>query len=589
MDRHEVQPSSPPAASTLADGDVNIPPSLTIPGTQNGDFGEAAINLTNTIGDIACGEFSGAYMKTRASTAINAALKDFTDSSRSATGVCPPSSAVSKAVRNATTNPAGLFTGAVDAKAGDAIDYQITYMNSGAGAANNVVVSDTINAGQTYVADSCLPKPCSLTGNVLKWELGTVAATTNKVLTFQVSLTGPFAAGTTTTIKNLALVTTTEEGLRPPSNETTVTVRTPNSSLDKAVRNFTTSPTGAFTNTATAVPGQTIEYQLSYTNTGPGSATGVVLTDTVAESRRTCPARAAVRPAGRRLVVRWDLGTVAAGTTRTVTFMVTLTGPFTTPTTEVKNIAALDTNEEPAENSDETTVTVTSQPNSSLDKSVRNFTTNPTGSFTNTVTASPGNVIEYRLFYENTGAGNATNVVITDTVQARQTYLSCTGGCTTSGTPTVVRWDLGTVLAGTSRTVTFKVTLDASFPAGTTPVKNIAAVDTGEEPPENSDETTVNVACEPELVARQVGAQLRRRTRPAAFTNTATASPGNVIEYQLVYQNTGNAPATNVVITDTVAGASRRTCRARAAVRRAGRRRRCAGTSGPSLRAGRGR
>ena len=140
---------------------------------------------------------------------------------------------------------------------------------------------------------------------------------------------------------------------------------------------------------------------------------------------------------------------------------------------------------------------MTSQPNSSLDKSVRNFTTNPTGSFANTVTASPGNVIEYQLFYENTGAGNATNVVITDTVQARQTYLSCTGGCTTSGTPTVVRWDLGTVLAGTSRTLTFQVTLDASFPAGTTPVKNIAAVDTGEEPSENSDETTVNVGANP--------------------------------------------------------------------------------------------
>ena len=111
-----------------------------------------------------CGEFSGAYMKTRAATAINAALKDFTEPQPISPGVCPPSSAVSKAVRNATTNPAGLFSGAVDAKAGDAIDYRVTYTNSGAGAANGVVVTDTIAAGQTYVADSCLPKPCSLNG-----------------------------------------------------------------------------------------------------------------------------------------------------------------------------------------------------------------------------------------------------------------------------------------------------------------------------------------------------------------------------------------------------------------------------------------
>jgi len=53
---------------------VNIP--NTIPGAQAGVFGEAAINLTDSPLQLLCPEF--AYMKTRASTAINSELKDRT-------------------------------------------------------------------------------------------------------------------------------------------------------------------------------------------------------------------------------------------------------------------------------------------------------------------------------------------------------------------------------------------------------------------------------------------------------------------------------------------------------------------------------
>lgn len=61
----------------LWDGAVNIP--NTIPGAEAGAFGEAAINLTDSpIGEIGCQLFANTYMKTRASTAISAELKDRT-------------------------------------------------------------------------------------------------------------------------------------------------------------------------------------------------------------------------------------------------------------------------------------------------------------------------------------------------------------------------------------------------------------------------------------------------------------------------------------------------------------------------------
>jgi hypothetical protein len=60
------------------EGAVNIAPSRSDPGLEPGAFGEAAINLTDTIGEIACGRFASVYMKTRASSEINAELKDRT-------------------------------------------------------------------------------------------------------------------------------------------------------------------------------------------------------------------------------------------------------------------------------------------------------------------------------------------------------------------------------------------------------------------------------------------------------------------------------------------------------------------------------
>lgn len=65
------------ARGVIFDGAVNIP--NTIPGLEAGAYGEAAINLTDSpIGEIGCDRFATAYMKTRASTAINSEIKDRT-------------------------------------------------------------------------------------------------------------------------------------------------------------------------------------------------------------------------------------------------------------------------------------------------------------------------------------------------------------------------------------------------------------------------------------------------------------------------------------------------------------------------------
>ncbi|MFY9586013.1 MAG: choice-of-anchor P family protein [Actinomycetota bacterium] len=499
---------------------------------DRGNYGEAALNLTDTIGSVACGQFAKVHMNSRSSTSISSALQDRTAQKDADVGECP-NSQLAKAVRNVTAGEQFTADGptTTSASPGNTIEYRLTYKNTGEVAATNVVVTDTIAAKQTYVSGSCAPpapQTCSVSGGILTWNIGTVAAGGSTSVTFRVTLDASFPAGPTT-IKNIASVDTTEESPKS-SNETTVTVTaTPNSSLDKAVRNETTG--GTFGNSAIAGPGDIIEYQLTFTNTGNVNLTNVTLTDTIAAKQTFLDCTGGCTQSGSTLT--WNLGTVNVGAAATIVkFRVRLDASFPEGETLIHNTAT-STSTQKDTPSDETTVTVNARVSSSLDKAVRNATTN--GSFANTANASPGDVIEYQLTFTNTGNVPLTNVVISDTIQPKQTFLSCPAApvpCSVSGN--VVSWNLGTVGPLVQKVVTFKVTLDASFPAGPTLVKN-TAVSTSTEKDTPSDETTVTVTAAPNLSVVKTG-----------------SATGEQISWTIAYSNTGNAPATGVTINDNI-------------------------------------
>ncbi len=145
------------------EGAVNIP--NTIPGLEAGAFGEAGINLTDSpLGEFECGEFARAYMKTRASTSIDAALKDFTQPRAVDTGNCPNLSLTKTASSSAVV-------------VGDNVTYTIGFANSGTGTAQQATISDTLPAGTSFV--SCKGKTgtvgdCTQNGNTITWNVGPV-------------------------------------------------------------------------------------------------------------------------------------------------------------------------------------------------------------------------------------------------------------------------------------------------------------------------------------------------------------------------------------------------------------------------------
>ena len=101
----------------------------------------------------------------------------------------------------------------------------------------------------------------------MSWHYDSVAINQTIVVTFLVTVNADVANGTK--IQNFGVFTNTQEGTKN-SNTTEVTVTAlPKSNLEKAVRNVTTStPATGYASTVDASPGDMIEYQLTYTNTG---------------------------------------------------------------------------------------------------------------------------------------------------------------------------------------------------------------------------------------------------------------------------------------------------------------------------------
>ncbi|HET7688913.1 MAG TPA: hypothetical protein VFK41_00915, partial [Nocardioidaceae bacterium] len=272
----------PNSKGTLWDGATNGD------GTnKTGNFGEAVLNLTQTIGDVTCGEFSTVFMKSRSSVEINSALQDRTAKKPVQTGACPDSSVVKK-VRNASVTNS-QFADTASASSGNTLQYQLTYTNNGPVTANSVVVTDVIQGNQTYVASSCSPntqtQTCSYDDSkkTVTWNLGNVASKASVVMTFSTTL-GTFTSSAT--VKNVAVVDTAQEEPKN-SNETTVNVTAvPNTNGVKNVRNVTTN--GQFGTSATASPGDTLEYRIAVTNSGNGPATGIVK-DTISGNQTYVP------------------------------------------------------------------------------------------------------------------------------------------------------------------------------------------------------------------------------------------------------------------------------------------------------------
>jgi uncharacterized repeat protein (TIGR01451 family) len=140
-----------------------------------------------------------------------------------------------------------------------------------------------------------------------------------------------------------------------------------------------------------------------------------------------------------------------------------------------------------------------------------------------------GDTLTYELRVSNPGAASAENVVVTDTLPAGLTFANAAPAPQVSGQK--LTWNLGSLAAGDSTTLTIMATAERT---GT--FVNPAAVAADDGLADQADATTKIVAA----------ALMVEKTAPAEVLIC------EMIDYEIVITNTGNADATNVVLDETL-------------------------------------
>jgi uncharacterized repeat protein (TIGR01451 family) len=323
-------------------------------------------------------------------------------------------------------------TGTAAAVAGQNVTYTLSVTNNGPSDAQNVMVTDTLPTGETFVSAST----------------GSGAGTT-----YSSGNLGTLAASASTTITIVAMVSPSVPSGSMLTNTATVSSSTtdPTSADNTATFNTTVSTSAdvAITKTgpSTVTAGVNVTYSITTTNNGPSDAQGVTTSDTlpgnttqVSFVQNTGPTNGGPLPAGGQQ-------------TFTLVLTVNANAPNGTMITNTANVATGTPDPTSADN----TSTVTSTVATSADLAV---------SKTGPANITAGDNITYTVSVTNNGPSDSQGVSLTDTLPTGETFMSqgqSTGPSFTLGnTGNAITDTISTLAAGASATFTFVASTSTS-------------------------------------------------------------------------------------------------------------------------------
>ena len=320
--------------------------------------------------------------------------------------------------------------------------YTLFVENAGPDAAGEVLVSDTLPAGETYLySDS----GCTVAGQTVSCALGELADGEARTIHLTVSVGVSLGERTVT---NTARVSSATFDPNLANNTASASLQT-GPAADVAIEK---------TGPASVVSGASIAWTLKVTDKGPSTAHQVIVEDPLpsgvtlthaAATQGTCQSMGSV--------LRCELGTVANGAAAEVT----VTGTVTATSGTLSNTAtvrALEPDPEPADNSSTATTTVLPAPVTEV------AATNAAGArarvtlrkLADRTTVRPGEEIGYRLIVHDLASVPARHVRVCDALPSQTTVVDRGGGHLASER---ICFALPTLAAGAAHT--FKITLRA--------------------------------------------------------------------------------------------------------------------------------
>ena len=432
-------------------------------------------------------------------------------------------------------------TGPSTATSGQQLSYTITVTNNGQAAATNVVVTDPVPAGLTFVQAGS-DASCVLQGSNVVCTGQSLPGGQQKqlILNFQqMSTTSLTCNNGTASISNTATVTSATQDSNTSNNTSQAVV----TSLSCGQPDLTITKTGP----STVSPGQTISYTITVANAGQLAAQNIVVTDNIpsgltfvqAGSDASCVLQnnsvvctGQSLPAGqsKQLILNFQQTSTTSLTCNNGTASISNTASVTSSTQESNT----------GNNTSQAVVTSVScgQPDLTITKS------GPSG-------ATAGQQLTYTITVSNVGQATAQNITVTDTVPNGLTFISSGSdtSCSLQGSNVVCTGQ--SLPGGQSKTLVlnFQSQQNCGNGAGSSvSVTNTASV-TSSTQESNTGNNTSQV----------VTTTLQCPVTNPVFTitktdNQTTAYPGDVLNYNITVTNASSAQANNVTVTDVLPG-----------------------------------
>lgn len=160
-------------------------------------------------------------------------------------------------------------------------------------------------------------------------------------------------------------------------------------------------------------------------------------------------------------------------------------------------------------------------------------------------TPGEGETVSFLVTVTNNGPDEATNINLTDDLPLGLT-ATVNNGSVSQGNYLAGSWDIGTLPAGASATLTLEGTVDAGQAGNTITNTTSAAVGDQIDPSTTGDDLSESVVIDPGLT----GADLV--TVKTLSSGDATPAESDVVTYLITVTNNGPAEATNVTLSDSL-------------------------------------
>ena len=416
---------------------------------------------------------------------------------------------------------------------GGVVRFTATFTNSGqvpytgitiATNASNVLDNATVNGDQTATSGTLtiVGTSVSWTGNI------PVGGTVTVTGTVTVDSTVPLNTVLTSTITTSAPGSNCPPGGTDPRCSVSVTVLTPALTIVKTA------------SASAVVPGATVGYTITVTDSGQTPYTGAAVTDSLAgvlgnAAYNGDAAATAGTVSYSSPTLTWT-GNLAVGATATITYSVTVDNPDTgskVMTNTAVSSAAGSSCPADSGNAACTATVVVLTPALTITKTA------------STATATPGQTVTYTITVADTGQTPYTGAAVADDLTGVLDDAAYNGdAAATAGTVTVTSPDLtwtGNLAVGATATITYSVTVDNPDTGTGTLTNTVTSTAAGSNCAPGSTDPRCTVTID--LVG----------TQTLTFTNTAnvaSTTPGGTVDYTIMVANSGLTPYTGATFTD---------------------------------------